>query len=139
MTEPDSHPEDVRHYLEVSTRNLPEAMAANIVHCPGLLAWPHDLGCYIYVPADEGEFQDMAREGTPPEVLGIVRRAMSLGCSLIDLRRDVDPVGQLPTYESQPAPPAAAPSWPAGWYPDPTRQARLRWWDGQQWTGHVSH
>ena len=25
----------------------------------------------------------------------------------------------------------------AGWYADPWRQARLRWWDGKQWTGHT--
>jgi len=27
---------------------------------------------------------------------------------------------------------------PAGWYPDASGQARLRWWDGFQWTGHTS-
>jgi uncharacterized protein len=26
---------------------------------------------------------------------------------------------------------------PAGWYPDPWRQAALRWWDGNAWTGEV--
>lgn len=25
---------------------------------------------------------------------------------------------------------------PAGWYPDPTGRAGLRWWDGQDWTDH---
>jgi hypothetical protein len=27
---------------------------------------------------------------------------------------------------------------PAGWYADPRREARLRWWDGKQWSDHVS-
>jgi Protein of unknown function (DUF2510) len=27
---------------------------------------------------------------------------------------------------------------PAGWYADPRGDARLRWWDGQQWSDHVS-
>ncbi len=26
---------------------------------------------------------------------------------------------------------------PAGWYPDPKREALWRWWDGAQWTAHV--
>jgi hypothetical protein len=26
---------------------------------------------------------------------------------------------------------------PAGWHPDPWKQAELRWFDGAQWTGHV--
>ena len=30
--------------------------------------------------------------------------------------------------------PAAAP----GWFPDPKGEARLRWWDGQQWTDNTS-
>ena len=27
---------------------------------------------------------------------------------------------------------------PADWYPDPHGVARLRYWDGQQWTGHTA-
>ena len=26
---------------------------------------------------------------------------------------------------------------PPGWHPDPHGQARLRWWDGSQWTQHT--
>jgi Protein of unknown function (DUF2510) len=32
--------------------------------------------------------------------------------------------------------PAASP--PPGWYPDPYRRARLRWWDGHAWTAHAA-
>lgn len=35
-----------------------------------------------------------------------------------------------------PAQTAALPS--AGWYPDPHRMARLRYWDGSNWTGYVA-
>jgi formate hydrogenlyase subunit 3/multisubunit Na+/H+ antiporter MnhD subunit len=31
-----------------------------------------------------------------------------------------------------------APSTPADWYPDPTGGARLRYWDGANWTDHTS-
>lgn len=33
--------------------------------------------------------------------------------------------------------PAAPQAVPPGWFPDPVHQARLRYWDGTQWTDHV--
>jgi uncharacterized RDD family membrane protein YckC len=36
-------------------------------------------------------------------------------------------------------PPPAQQQQPAGWYPDPQQQARLRYWDGTAWTGNVSN
>jgi hypothetical protein len=47
------------------------------------------------------------------------------------------------TLQPEPTPePVAAPaessSPPADWYPDPTGQARLRYWDGNQWTDNTS-
>jgi hypothetical protein len=41
---------------------------------------------------------------------------------------------QEPAAAQQDAPATA----PADWYPDPTGQARLRYWDGQSWTQHVA-
>ncbi len=38
---------------------------------------------------------------------------------------------------SRGAGPAAATA-PPGWYGDPWRQTRLRYWDGTAWTGHTA-
>ena len=35
-------------------------------------------------------------------------------------------------------PGAGVGSTPAGWYPDPYGQARLRWWNGRQWTEQIT-
>ena len=46
-----------------------------------------------------------------------------------------------PVHQAQQAQPAhqGAPSTPPGWYPDPWRVARVRWWDGYSWTSYTSH
>ncbi|HSH10472.1 MAG TPA: DUF2510 domain-containing protein, partial [Ilumatobacter sp.] len=36
------------------------------------------------------------------------------------------------------AEPASAGAAPAGWYADPSSRFELRYWDGSQWTEHVS-
>jgi len=38
-----------------------------------------------------------------------------------------------------PPPPQQPASPPADWYPDPHGQARLRWWDGSQWTDQTAN
>jgi hypothetical protein len=43
-------------------------------------------------------------------------------------------VGETPAVET----PAAADAAPAGWYADPSARFELRYWDGAQWTEHVS-
>ena len=45
------------------------------------------------------------------------------------------PPAPAPPVAVQPTAPQATPQ---GWYADPRGEARLRWWDGQQWTDHVS-
>jgi hypothetical protein len=34
-------------------------------------------------------------------------------------------------------PPKAPGAIPAGWYDDPTKEARIRYWDGTRWTTHT--
>jgi uncharacterized RDD family membrane protein YckC len=50
------------------------------------------------------------------------------------------PVAQPPAYAppAQPPQPQQQAAQKADWYPDPHGQARLRYWDGQQWTEHTS-
>jgi pSer/pThr/pTyr-binding forkhead associated (FHA) protein len=49
---------------------------------------------------------------------------------------------QTPPQQAPQAAPAqpepATPLPPANWYPDPLGQARLRYWDGRQWTEHIA-
>jgi hypothetical protein len=51
--------------------------------------------------------------------------------------RSVEPiVAKGMASEAEPAP--AEPNAPADWYPDPSGEARLRYWDGSGWTEHVA-
>jgi sporulation-control protein spo0M len=43
------------------------------------------------------------------------------------------PAGGAPGAEATPG------SFPPDWYPDPWLQARIRYWDGNAWTGHTSN
>src|SRR5437773_3550654 len=44
------------------------------------------------------------------------------------------PAASMPPSPPPPPPEHAAAQIPADWYPDPTGQARLRYWDGSAWT-----
>jgi sporulation-control protein spo0M len=48
------------------------------------------------------------------------------------LAAPIGPPGGAPNAEAQPG------SFPADWYPDPWLKSRLRYWDGNAWTGHVA-
>ena len=51
------------------------------------------------------------------------------------------PPAPAPAPPPAPAPVApvvhSAPVAPAGWFPDPSGQAQLRYWDGTRWTEHT--
>ena len=90
---------DVSHYLELSTAHLPPQLLKRLGRLPGVPSWTHDLGGYILVAADDSELLDAASDGAPREILDLMRYAMALDCSLIDIRRDVRPVDGLPRYD----------------------------------------
>ncbi|MGO9341054.1 MAG: DUF2510 domain-containing protein [Acidimicrobiales bacterium] len=48
------------------------------------------------------------------------------------------PIQPVQQQQAQPVH-QGAPSTPPGWYPDPWRIARVRWWDGYSWTSYTSH
>jgi hypothetical protein len=60
-----------------------------------------------------------------------------LGPNVQQLRAQAEQrVAWRAAYAAQAAARAALP--PPGWHADPWGQARLRWWDGRAWTGHVA-
>jgi RsiW-degrading membrane proteinase PrsW (M82 family) len=61
----------------------------------------------------------------------------NLGPSVQELRAQAEQrMAWRAAYAAQAAARAALP--PPGWHADPWGQARLRWWDGRAWTGHVA-
>ena len=63
----------------------------------------------------------------------------ALASSLTELRAGLDS-SALARDQGHPLPPWAPRAMvaPANWYPDPSGEARLRYWDGSAWTGHVA-
>jgi hypothetical protein len=147
--------EDVRHYFEVSDRNLPERLRGQLTQTPGIQAWSAEgLGTLVHVPANAEEWDRMASQDAPVEIQHVLRRAVELKCSLVAIRADLEPSDDLPTFAGdqmvgpgRATPPPAAPQPaapqpagpPPGWYADPSGQARVRYWDGAAWTSHISH
>lgn len=66
------------------------------------------------------------------------QRVGDMAASTYTVRREA--AGQPLAFEgaAQGLPSAPQTVQGAGWHPDPYGQARLRWWDGSQWTQHTS-
>jgi uncharacterized RDD family membrane protein YckC len=67
-----------------------------------------------------------------------VVRAEAAGRPIAELLHEA-PAAQPATVGWQQPQQQPAPAQPAGWYADPSGQARLRWWDGGAWTENVSN
>lgn len=58
---------------------------------------------------------------------------------IVGLVRGRRPTAVVAVVSAPAAPSATTPALPApGWFADPKGEARLRWWDGHQWTDNVS-
>jgi hypothetical protein len=69
-------------------------------------------------------------------IVGLVRgRRPAVAPSPASAPGSLAPPPAAPSVAVQAPAPAATPQ---GWYGDPKGEARLRWWDGQQWTDYVS-
>jgi hypothetical protein len=84
------------------------------------------------------------------QLVGYVIVPVLIGGIILVIARRQDrskgPGGTAP-MQGNPFAPASAPAQtpapaqaaaPLGWYDDPWRQARLRYWDGTAWTGHTA-
>ncbi len=110
---------------------------------------PPPEGAPVAAPAAETVFSQPVPEGPPPDAEPAPPPEPAAP----------EPEPAPPAPEPAPAdpppdypPPVVTPEYPppeypppqpdlpaANWYPDPYAQARLRYWDGQQWTEHVSN
>ena len=84
-------------------------------------------------------------------VVGYVIVPVIIGAIILVIARRQDrsngPAASTARMQANPfAPASAAPQMsapaqaaaPPGWYDDPWRQARVRYWDGTAWTGHTA-
>jgi len=74
----------------------------------------------------------------PPDAGGVVLPVASLETAAVAPPPRPDQGAVAPGGAVAGAPPPVAPAVPAGWYADPSGQARLRYWAGSEWTERTS-
>lgn len=124
----------IRIQLERRRTDVPDGIERTET-LPGVeLSGPADLeaGQTYRFPFDGGLVQ-----GVPPTFNAAKSHLHWYVEGVVDRRLKSDFVveAEVVVFTGSPAPAAQQ---PAGWYPDPGRQKRLRYWDGSEWTGHVA-
>jgi hypothetical protein len=113
----------------------------------GAAVVPEQAGAFEPAPTPEPATEpvvavaapDPAVEATTAEtpIAPVVPAAAFGGQETITPRAPMAPGADMRPGMAQPAPPTA-PQVPAQWAPDPSGRHHHRWWDGNQWTGHVA-
>ncbi len=113
----------------------------------GTVLWPDVLAVYPFAaPSDKG-IQIDSKTSQPLVFTNFRGIGLTLGAEPVNFT--LDGIHALVTKLWQPHRPAMAPQPPVpgpvappgpgpAWYPDPWRAARLRWWNGTQWTNYLS-
>jgi heat shock protein HtpX len=134
----------------------PSALASALVKVGrGMAAVPTEdlraarrLNAFFVVSDERRGFLDRVLATHPPlrdriDALGKIEQTLhrrSFDDSLLLAADEFDRASPAPARAAAALVPQAqaTPATPAGWYADPWRAARLRWWDGRAWTGHTS-
>ena len=92
---------------------------------------------------EESPVDEPAGWGVAPEQASTAEPAAVAGAAPVGNAPAQDPIAeqqtmpvQEPVQQQEPVQPES--TVPAGWYADPSGRYELRYWDGNQWTEHVS-
>lgn len=104
-------------------------------HCEGACFAAHQsdqTGRYQVLIAGEKAYDRVDRDS----LAELLAAAFKLSRVFDEVRGVQPPPAQQQQQPVQQQAPGGA--WPAGWYDDPQRAARLRYWDGAAWTEHTA-
>jgi len=117
-------------------------VAALAILAGGILVERPDLAARVEAAAESFGAQPGAPRGAPPPPAA-PPPGSEAPTTRVQAPQAPPPTPSETRAPSSPSPAVAAPPReaggpPAGWYPDPQGEARLRYWDGSGWTGQTS-